>query len=105
MPAWDIRRFQEVFVRSGALTAFDFLWEKGMVIRYNADGEKQRKRDWLSDEGSSSPFFYILFFQTLCRMDQMGQNLSCVESIMEYKEEKQRVFYDWPCFIGITCIT
>lgn len=35
----------------------------------------------------------------------MGQNLSCVESIMEYKEEKQRVSYYWPCFIGITCIT
>lgn len=108
MPAWDIRRFQEVFVRSRVLAAFDFLWEKCMVIRYNADGEKQRKRDWLSyktDEGSSSPFFYILFFQLLCRRDQMRQNLSCVESIMEYKEEKQRVFYDWPYLMGITCIT
>ena len=38
-------------------------------------------------------------------MDQMGQNQSCVESIMEYKEEKQRVFYDWPYLMGITCIT
>lgn len=108
VPAWDIWRFQEVFVRSRALAAADFPWEKCMVIQYNADGEKQRKRDWLSyktDEGSSSPFFYILFFQPLCRRDQMGQNLSCVESIMEYKEEKQRVFYYWPCLMGITCIT
>ncbi len=35
----------------------------------------------------------------------MRQNLSCVESIMEYKEEKQRVFYDWSYLMGITCIT
>lgn len=35
----------------------------------------------------------------------MRQNLSCVESIMEYKEEKQRVFYDRPYLMGITCIT
>ncbi len=41
MPAWDIRRFQEVFVRLGALAAFDFLWEKGMVIQYNADVKKE----------------------------------------------------------------
>lgn len=41
VPAWDIRRFQEVFVRLGALAAFDFLWEKCMVIQYNADVKKE----------------------------------------------------------------
>lgn len=41
MPAWDIRRFQEVFVRSGALADADFPWEKGMVIQYNADVKKE----------------------------------------------------------------
>lgn len=59
-------------MRSRALAAFDFLWEKCMVIRYNADGEKQRKRDWLSDEGSSSPFFYNITFSAIMQEESNG---------------------------------
>lgn len=71
MPAWDIRRFQEVFVRSRALADADFPWEKCMVIQYNADVKKEGLAFIQNGWRFQLPFLLYIIFSAIM---QEGSN-------------------------------